>query len=47
MADADYGYVGTGKGKITLYKKGTPVLKNIDEKEAVEQLVQLIKKDMD
>lgn len=43
MADADYGYVGTGKGKITLYKKKEVVQKNIDEKDAVEALIALIK----
>ena len=44
MADADYGYVGTGKGKITLYKEQTVVEKNIPEKEAVTSLINLIKK---
>ena len=43
MADADYGYVGTGKGKITLYKEQTVVEKNIPEKEAVTALINLIK----
>ena len=43
MADADYGYVGTGKGKITLYKEQTVVEKNIPEKEAVTALIDLIK----
>jgi (E)-4-hydroxy-3-methylbut-2-enyl-diphosphate synthase len=43
MADADYGYVGTGKGKITLYKEQTVVEKNIPEKEAVIALINLIK----
>lgn len=44
MADADYGYVGTGLGKITLYKEKEVVKKNVPESEAVEELVQLIKK---
>ncbi len=44
MADADYGYVGTGKGKITLYKEQTVVAKNIPEQEAVHELITLIKK---
>ena len=44
MADADYGYVGTGKGKITLYKEQTVVEKNIPEQEAVTSLINLIKK---
>jgi (E)-4-hydroxy-3-methylbut-2-enyl-diphosphate synthase len=43
MADADYGYVGTGKGKITLYKKKEIVKKNIPEDSAVEELINLIK----
>ena len=44
MADADYGYVGTGKGKITLYKAQTVVEKNIPEDKAVIALINLIKK---
>jgi (E)-4-hydroxy-3-methylbut-2-enyl-diphosphate synthase len=43
MADADYGYVGTGKGKITLYKEKTVVKKNIPEENALEELINLIK----
>ena len=43
MADADYGYVGTGKGKITLYKEQTVVEKNIPEDKAVTALIDLIK----
>ena len=43
MADADYGYVGTGKGKITLYKEKTVVKKNIPEDDALEELIKLIK----
>jgi (E)-4-hydroxy-3-methylbut-2-enyl-diphosphate synthase len=43
MADADYGYVGTGKGKITLYKEQTVVEKNIPEEKAVTALIHLIK----
>jgi (E)-4-hydroxy-3-methylbut-2-enyl-diphosphate synthase len=44
MADADYGYVGTGKGKITLYKEQTVVERNIAEEKAVSALIELIKK---
>jgi len=47
MADADYGYVGTGKGKITLYKEQTVVEKNIAEEKAVSALIDLIKKNGD
>ena len=43
MADADFGYVGSLKGKVTLYKGKTPVHKNIPEKNAVETLIELIK----
>lgn len=42
MADADYGYVGTGKGKVTLYKKQEAIKKNIPEEYAVEELLSLI-----
>lgn len=44
MADADYGYVGTGVGKITLYKEKEVVTKNVPESEGVEALIDLIKK---
>ncbi len=43
MADADYGYVGAGRGKISLYKGKQCVEKNIPEEEAVERLLKLIK----
>ena len=43
MADADYGYVGAGRGKISLYKRKECVEKNIPEAEAVEKLIELIK----
>jgi (E)-4-hydroxy-3-methylbut-2-enyl-diphosphate synthase len=43
MADADYGYVGAEKGKISLYKKKNLIEKNIPSEKAVERLVQLIK----
>lgn len=43
MADADYGYVGTGPGKINLYKEKTVVKKNVSEEEAVDALIQLIR----
>ena len=45
MADADYGYVGAGRGKISLYKAKECVEKNIPESEAVEKLLELIRKD--
>lgn len=43
MADADYGYVGAGRGKISLYKGQTCIEKNIPEEEAVDRLIELIK----
>ena len=46
MADADYGYVGAGRGKISLYKAKECVEKNIPESEAVEKLLELIRKDI-
>lgn len=43
MADADYGYVGAGRGKISLYKQKECIEKNIPEDQAVEKLIELIK----
>jgi (E)-4-hydroxy-3-methylbut-2-enyl-diphosphate synthase len=43
MADADFGYVGSGPGKITLYKNKDVVRKNIDSEVAVEELINLLK----
>lgn len=45
MADADYGYVGAGRGKVSLYRGKECVLKNIPQEEAVEQLLKLIESD--
>ena len=45
MADADYGYVGEGAGKVTLYRKKEPVLRHVPEDEAVDKLVELITAD--
>ncbi|MCX6244479.1 MAG: (E)-4-hydroxy-3-methylbut-2-enyl-diphosphate synthase [Bacteroidetes bacterium] len=47
MADADYGYVGAGKGKVMLYKGREVVKKNVDESVAVEELINLIKESGD
>lgn len=47
MADADYGYVGTGTGKITLYKNKDVIKKNIQENSALTDLVNLIKENGD
>jgi (E)-4-hydroxy-3-methylbut-2-enyl-diphosphate synthase len=45
MADADYGYVGSGKGKVTLFRGREPVSKNIPEEDAVAEMIRLIKSD--
>ena len=45
MADADYGYVGAGPGRISLYRQKECVEKNIPEAEAVDRLLQLIEED--
>jgi (E)-4-hydroxy-3-methylbut-2-enyl-diphosphate synthase len=47
MADADYGYVGTGPGKINLYKEKTVVRKNVDAEDAVAALIDVIKENGD
>jgi len=47
MADADYGYVGAGPGKITLYKGKTPVRRRIPESEALKALIELMKQEGD
>ncbi len=45
MAGSDYGYVGAAAGKVHIYRGTTPVLKNIPEKDAVDELIKLIEKD--
>ena len=45
MADADYGYVGAARGKVSLYRKQVCVEKNIPEEEAIEHLLRLIESD--
>ena len=47
MADADYGYVGAAAGRITLYKGREVVEKNIPQEEAIEHLIDLIKRNGD
>jgi len=47
MADADYGYVGAGPGKVTLYKGKEIAHKNIPESEAIPRLIELIKQSGD
>ncbi len=43
MADADFGYIGAGMGKVSLYKGKECVMKNIPEEEAINKLLELIK----
>ncbi|OJJ18102.1 4-hydroxy-3-methylbut-2-en-1-yl diphosphate synthase [marine bacterium AO1-C] len=45
MADADYGYVGSGKGKITLYRSKTVVKRGVPSEQAVDELIELIRED--
>ena len=45
MADADFGYVGSGPGKITLYKGKEVVKKNVNSEIAVEELINLLKEE--
>ena len=47
MADADYGYVGAGPNRISLYKKQECIEKNIPEAEAVEKLIEFITNDIE
>jgi len=45
MADADYGYVGEGRGKVTLYRRKEPVMRGIPQDEAIDKLLELIEND--
>ena len=47
MADADYGYVGGARGRITLYKEKEVIKKNVPEENAVSELIELIKENGD
>jgi (E)-4-hydroxy-3-methylbut-2-enyl-diphosphate synthase len=47
MADADYGYVGTGPGKINLYKEKEVIKRNVPEDNAVDELIELIRSNGD
>ena len=46
MADADWGYVGEGNGKVSIYKGKLPVLRHVPETEAIDRLLELIKADV-
>ena len=45
MADADWGYVGEGNGKVSIYKGQTPLLRHVPETEAIDKLLELIESD--
>lgn len=45
MADADWGYVGEGNGKVSIYKGKTPLLRHVPENEAIDKLLDLIEAD--
>ncbi len=47
MADADYGYVGAGPGRVSIYKGKEPRLRNIPEKEALAAFIKLVKQEGD
>jgi (E)-4-hydroxy-3-methylbut-2-enyl-diphosphate synthase len=47
MADSDYGYVGSRKGRVTLYKSQDVIKRDVDETVALEELVKLIKENGD
>ena len=42
MADADWGYVGEGGGRVSIYRRGEPVLRHIPDSEAIDRLLELI-----
>lgn len=46
MADADWGYVGEGGGKVSIYHKGEPVMRHVPDNEAIDKLLELIENDM-
>ena len=45
MADADWGYVGEGNGKVSIYKGKTPLLRHVPENEAIDKLLEFIEKE--
>ena len=46
MADADYGYIGAGLGKVSLYKGKECIVKNIPEETAIDKLLEIIHNDI-
>lgn len=47
MADADYGYVGSGRGRVSIYKKQVLVKRNVPEDQAIDEMISLIKNNGD
>ena len=47
MADADWGYVGEGGGRVSIYRKGEPVLRHVPDSEAIDRLLELIESSLD
>ena len=45
MADADWGYVGEGGGRVSIYRRGEPVLRHVPDSEAIDKLLELIEAD--
>ncbi len=45
MADADYGYVGEGKNKVSIYRGKEPVYRSVPQEEAINKLLELIEED--
>lgn len=45
MADADYGYIGEGRGKVTIYRKSEPVLRSVPQEVAIDRLLEIIESD--
>jgi (E)-4-hydroxy-3-methylbut-2-enyl-diphosphate synthase len=45
MADADYGYVGEGKGKVSIYRGKEAVMRSVPQEEAIDALLELIEND--
>ena len=46
MADADWGYVGEGNGKVSIYKGKTPILRHVPETEAIDRLLEMIEREL-
>ena len=46
MADADYGYVGAGNGKVAIYKGKNPIQKNVDAEKAIDVLMGIIENNL-